>query len=191
MDATLVVAKYNEDVFWLNYINLPYIVYNKGETIDNIEFTVTRDNVGRESETYLYYIIQNYHKLPNHVIFCQGDPFYHCKDFINTVNNADYNNINYIASLSDWNETEHPNENGYFHQEANGILLTTPLLKIPWVISPVTFATGAQYIIPKSFILNKSHEWWVNCYKVHNQNKRSPWIFERLWPIIFNYEEKI
>ena len=60
----LVVARYNEDVNWLKKVpkNINIILYNKGK--DDIQFKFIKlDNIGRESHTYLYHIINNYDKL--------------------------------------------------------------------------------------------------------------------------------
>lgn len=71
-----VIARFNEDVSWIE--SLPsdeVIVYNKGEPLNNSYFSNNVRNVpniGRESHTYLYYIVANYNNLPDIVIFSQG-----------------------------------------------------------------------------------------------------------------------
>ena len=75
----IVIARYNEDIDWVNSLAKDnVIIYNKGpdHNIADVE-SITRLNIGRESETYLYYIISNYHCLPDYVLFMQGDPFFH------------------------------------------------------------------------------------------------------------------
>lgn len=70
----IVVARYNEDIKWLIPFKLVTIIYNKGDDKDiNLNFnTIKLKNVGRESHTYLYHIINNYDNLKDRTIFIQG-----------------------------------------------------------------------------------------------------------------------
>jgi hypothetical protein len=72
MSYKIVVARYNEDINWLNTEMNNCIIYNKGEKL-NIDNEIMLDNVGRESETYLHYIITNYDNLPEVVVFTQAN----------------------------------------------------------------------------------------------------------------------
>jgi hypothetical protein len=76
-----VISRYNENLEWLNedfFSNndIPIIVYNKGIN-DNINIKkeykiINLENVGRESHTYLYHIINNYDNLADTTIFLPG-----------------------------------------------------------------------------------------------------------------------
>jgi hypothetical protein len=76
----VVVSRYNETLQWINnepFKKHPIIVYNKGvnnEFISNANVikTVNLPNVGRESHTYLYHIINNYDNLADVTIFLPG-----------------------------------------------------------------------------------------------------------------------
>jgi hypothetical protein len=76
----LVVARYNENLEWLKQLNLDkcsFTVYNKGES-QSLPFPcIERTNIGREAETYLGHIIENYDNLNGYYVFCQGYPFDH------------------------------------------------------------------------------------------------------------------
>ena len=89
MKTEIVVARYNENLDWLKEIkkskDLKITVYNKGKDDIDVPF-ITLPNIGRESHTYLYHIINNYDNLADQTIFCQGDPIFHAPDFINLVN---------------------------------------------------------------------------------------------------------
>ena len=75
----VVVARYKEDISWLKEINHKIIVYNKGP---DCNFPcISLPNIGREAQTYLFHIIENYNKLPEWTILCQGHPFDHCKNY--------------------------------------------------------------------------------------------------------------
>lgn len=82
MTTLLVVCRYNEDVSWVKNISQPYIIFNKGEQDIHDPNVVVQKNIGREEYTYLKYIVDNYHSLPDRIIFSQGHPLQHSPDFI-------------------------------------------------------------------------------------------------------------
>lgn len=74
----IVVSRYNEDLQWLKNkkFRYPTTIYNKG---NNENFykpkgckVVKLQNIGRESHSYLYHIINNYNNLPHLTIFLPG-----------------------------------------------------------------------------------------------------------------------
>ena len=72
----LVISRYGENLDWLMKWKDEFdiIVYNKGEKIDNNNYTVVElPNYGRESQTYLHHIVENYDSLYDGTIFLQGD----------------------------------------------------------------------------------------------------------------------
>ena len=71
MSYKIVVARYNENIEWLNDEMENCIIYNKGNEL-NIKNEIILKNVGRESETYLHYIITNYDSLPDVIVFTQA-----------------------------------------------------------------------------------------------------------------------
>jgi hypothetical protein len=71
MSYKIVVARYNENIRWLEPELDNCIIYNKGEKL-NVRNEIMLPNVGRESETYLQYIIANYNHLPDVIVFTQG-----------------------------------------------------------------------------------------------------------------------
>lgn len=98
---TMVVARYNENLDWLKEVPWNYIVYNKGEDLpawikNEIKL---QDNIGREAYAYLTYIVDNYDTLPDYIIFAQGYPFDHSRDFIKKIN--DFDGKDDFFSLSD------------------------------------------------------------------------------------------
>jgi hypothetical protein len=77
-----------------------YVVYDKSKDIPN---------VGREAETYLRYIIENYNCLPEYVAFLQGHPFDHLKytkaDFFDIL--TQYNTGNCTEKFLPFNNILH------------------------------------------------------------------------------------
>lgn len=85
-DILLVVARFEENVKWLNDVALKTIVYNKGESNipkqpNNITVINNVKNVGREGETYLKHIVDHYEELSDYIVFTQAEPFEHYPEF--------------------------------------------------------------------------------------------------------------
>jgi hypothetical protein len=82
-----VVARYNEDISWIDKLPGDVVVYNKG---DDFTFDIPRldiPNVGREAETYIRAIVDLYDELNNFdsICFLQGNPFCHCPDLMDIL----------------------------------------------------------------------------------------------------------
>jgi hypothetical protein len=72
MSYLIVVSHYKENLDWLrSFDSDKVLVYNKNE--EKTEYTtINLPNLGRESNTYLKYIVDNYDNLPDIVVFMQG-----------------------------------------------------------------------------------------------------------------------
>ena len=90
---TIVCARYNEDIHWMNNLikNQNVIVYNKGN--DNLKYIpqdkiIKCENLGREGGTYIKHILDNYDNLSDYTIFLQADPVDHiyCNEPIKSYN---------------------------------------------------------------------------------------------------------
>lgn len=75
----IIVARYNEDLSWINeypFNQFEYIVYNKGDNSNfekaNVKCIINIPNVGMCDHTYLYHIIHNFDKLTNITVFLPG-----------------------------------------------------------------------------------------------------------------------
>ena len=106
-NITIVIARYNEDIRWSN--GYPRIIYNKGKEIEGLpeDEQIMLPNVGRESHTYLTYIIDNYDKLPEYVMFCQGRIDDHVGALgINSYINPDYDFVvNRLWYGKEWDDS--------------------------------------------------------------------------------------
>jgi len=97
----LVVARYNEDLSWLNRINEKILitVYNKGDDLKTLPprtRLIKLTNIGRESHTYSIHCALRYDTLANNTIFTQADPTPHSPHFIDLVNSLEFPN-NYTS----------------------------------------------------------------------------------------------
>jgi hypothetical protein len=87
-EVCLVIARYNEDIEWVNSYKDIAIVYNKGPNfISSLKNIIKIENIGREGHTYLYHIIKNYKNLNKKTIFCQGGPFEHNETLLFGIDN--------------------------------------------------------------------------------------------------------
>ena len=135
----IIVSRYNEDLNWINEypFNLfQYIVYNKGNNDNfnknNIKQIINLPNVGRESHSYLYHIVNNYeNNLANINVFLPGSlDLIHKKNksikLLNLIINSKYNNAFFIGEhkKSIYNffkdfKLEYWNTNHYKNKELN------------------------------------------------------------------------
>ncbi len=129
----IVVARYNEDLEWLKKIPKEYkiTIYNKGlDDIKNIpsSATITKlPNIGRESHTYLYHIIENYDKLADKTVFCQGDSIFHSPDFLKLLKSTKYFEPIQPMSAYYWPDDEPP---FYFSNPPKPVLEKTKNLSV-------------------------------------------------------------
>ena len=94
---TYVIARYKEDIRWINDLPADAVVYlyNKGPEIDPASITrpvhlAQLKNAGRESGTYLHYMLNDYKPgESDFVVFTQGEPFEHAPDFLELVKVSD------------------------------------------------------------------------------------------------------
>lgn len=183
--AKLVVAKFKEDVSWLSNIKIPYVVYDKSNGM--------YPNIGREAETYLRYIVDNYENLPDLSIFVQGNPFDHINmsndAFIEKVNACDCTVYDDYYALNDLiTEVSGCNDSPAYDVVYQSMKEFLHLSKIS-----ISYPSGAQFILPKKCILYHHKSFYTNLHlKMLKSDVSSmgssnvcPWTIERMWPYIF------
>ena len=91
MNELIVVARYNENVDWLQKVKQNYLVYNKGpDDLPNwVKNVIKLPNIGREEYVYLKYIYDHYNNLADRVIFTQAGVLTHSPDFLSLLNQTD------------------------------------------------------------------------------------------------------
>ena len=197
-----VIARYKEPIDWVNDLGFDYIIYNKGDKINSDavdpERIIDVINEGREAETYLRYITENYNEIPDLVVFLQGNPFDHFPRLFEVLKENEY--AKEIISLGNntfcdlnGNDSYPGLPMGYFRD-----------LIIPGYSSDerIDFIAGAQFIVPCTLIKNKPIEWWNHIRDIYENYWFSSTpsgygippghfighVFERLWSDIFKYE---
>jgi hypothetical protein len=199
---TIVVAKYKEDTSWTDCVKDRVKIYNKGPDGDI-------PNIGREGETFLRYIIENYDNLPDYIIVLQGDPFAHMPPSVNE------NTLCYFLQNKKF---DNPN---WKIEPCYGIYLTENIDDNPGLLvndyykfffgkdiedGRYSYVAGCQFFIRKEAILQNPKELYIKLQsmlvkgsekyeKNHAQAHKGPndfdetlingWTLERLWQNFF------
>jgi hypothetical protein len=190
----VVVARYNENVNWLNTLDCKKTIYNKGEY--SIPDSIVLPNVGRESHTYFHHIVENYDNLADWTFFIQANPFDHVRtmDFIiaNFPLTTYYGKINvnnqvYFFTNGDFKKPLLSNSDGtpthlpYLNlNELYRMIL--PGKEIP---SEYEFTAGCMFCASKEAILKNSKDFYIKCLQISKTRKNAPWEFERIMQYIF------
>ena len=160
----VVIARYNEDISWSD--GYPRIIYNKGEKIEGLSENeqIILPNVGRESHTYLTYIIDNYNNLPEYVMFCQGRIDDHVgARGIDSYVNPDYDFVSgHFCFVKEWNDlTGRLNHHGVWLDMLNrGTLRKASLSYLDWfekvldvpMRKGTLYSPGAIFFVASKFI---------------------------------------
>jgi hypothetical protein len=202
MDTQIIVARYNENINWLIQYKDITIIYNKGNNnIDtNIFNSVNLKNVGRESHTYLYHIVNNYEKLAYNTIFFQGNISDHkvldINDYINNNSlTAYFENIHFDKFK---NKIEHKSK--WEKEYNNGLMLKESLTPYQWLknvvgilfeenIELIKVIWGANFAVTRDLIKSKPKSFYENIlrYIEHHKNPELGHYIERSWYIFFNF----
>lgn len=181
---TIVVARYKEDTSWLNQLRIasPDIntfVINKHFSDDPYTGTVL-PNIGRESHSYLWYIINHYVCLDDFTCFVQGSPFFHCPNAIDVISKFDGS-----ADFYPFGTVFHTVKDACPHHSDLVISKFDDLIKSP---AEWSFNGGAQFIVSRDRILRYSKEFYQQLFDLHFTNEQTPWCLERLWKFVFGDE---
>lgn len=95
--ASILIARYSEDLGWVARIPdfFRVVIYNKGAAVTcpiarkRADLIVDLKNVGRESGSYLDYIISDEFPETEWTAFVQGDPFPHSPDLVEALGQID------------------------------------------------------------------------------------------------------
>ena len=192
--VNIVVAKYNENVEWTKKINHKVTIYDK--STNPVDGSIKLKNVGREGETFLYHIVNNYYNLDEVTVFLQGNPFEHLQLLvgwraqltdheINTVIDKMNAEINDNCEFTTFYQVLYNDPNG-----TNGVDTRDACLAYygenhyNFTVSP-----GAQYIVPKKYILSRPLEFWKNLHSAMYDNERlNGYCQEQLWYLAYTHK---
>jgi len=177
----VVVNHYQYDTSWVSRLNHPAVVYNKNPN-DTHLYELNLPNLGFDTIVYLRYIIDNYDILPDYMCFLQDDPFFHCMDTIQIVNNFKFDrefvpmSTTYYLGQHDWKMTED-------YAARIGLELEKPLRMI----------TSCQCIVSKKNVLKREksfYELLVSTIDMHVKSSEN-YAIENLWPTILGFNNEL
>src|SRR4030042_514692 len=92
----VIISKYKENLDWLKEYNLDYLIYNKGDPVDDPR-TINVENIGGNQKDIFKFICDNYDNLPGIMMFIQAYPFDHCpKEFFDIlITNTAFTSLEY------------------------------------------------------------------------------------------------
>jgi len=197
----IVVSRYNEDIKWLLPFKLITIIYNKGDDKDRVLHnfnTIKLKNIGRESHTYLYHIVNNYNNLKERTIFIQGrindhkvldfeDYFKDTYDFIAKTSNLKTDKLKTMIehygkwSKEDMQKCEYTPYD--WIEKVIGINMNEIMndeTKVIW---------GANFSVSKEMILRKPKIFYENLLRFldNHINPEEGHYMERAWYILFHH----
>jgi len=183
----LIICRYTEDLSWVKEIKEQCVVYDKLNNFqsnqNNLQIIQSK-NYGREAHAIANYCFNNYDNLPELSIFCQGNPFVHCPDFLDRikvnwevptclshyyksgipsgeVKEMDSielrNNFKITLSRADafgWNSNIPNGRNRQWCEQIWNLVFSCP------VPEKIYFGYGSLWAVPKKNILNRSKEFW-------------------------------
>ena len=217
----IVVARYNENIDWLLPKEKNIIVYNKGALPNKNSYKMPYKhfmellpNVGRESHTYLHYVIENYYNLPDIVLFTQGNTSDHkIKNDVNIIDEMIIQAKLYGKSIPKKYYGKHkwftPYWNNYV--TSGGAIGINPdnhwksmkyennqfIVFHDWFVKYIqpefpdkndyAVYPNALFAVKKEIILKKSIDFYKNLIKrlVHSSDPVEGHFFERSWYYIF------
>ena len=197
----IVIARYSENISWITLFKDITIIYNKGGYNDVLsKFNVIQiPNVGRESHTYLYHIINNYDNLADRTVFFQGkiddhnilpiEDYFKKDDFIGKTTNLNMDKLkNKIDHIDKWKI-----------DAQNGNMKLTEYTPYDWIVNIVGISLdeniktskivwGANFSLSREIIHRKPKIFYENIirYFEYHINQEIGHYMERAWYLIFN-----
>jgi hypothetical protein len=161
----IVIAKYNENVDWAKNIKHAVTIYDKSDR--PIDGSISLKNVGREGETFLYHIVNHYDKLDDVTVFLQGNPFDHLQTLVGwrTITSDEEKDLVIQKVNTEINDTcDFTTFYQVLYNVPNGVnnVNTTDACNTYYneIHDTFTVSPGAQYIVPKKYILSRPLEFW-------------------------------
>ena len=184
MTIDVIVARHNEDISWTKGI-LPdrrLVVYTKN---------VDLPNVGREAATYLNHIVKNRDKLADWTFFCQANPVYHCRNFVEIVNGFPDTELQCVLFNAGGPSfyVDKPVRNLEINPPGDDLKndcrgLWSGLFKgnMP---EDILFAPCSIFGISRKRLLSRSVNFYWQAVLLACSRPRGPWEFERLWSYLW------
>lgn len=213
--AKFIISRYSEaenEFSWIDLVD-NFVIFNKGDrsqlSLKLQKYTIDKKNVGKDLETILSYIIDNYYSLEDVLVFTQANIkphyFYHDEAFISFITNVEelgfshkmvceyeYEIPKKLLNSPDFNLQEHPagNRMSNYHPSYD--------LKTWWekytgerYIQNKRIFWGCIFGIKKELILRRSKSFYEILRKplLNDSNPVETQFLERTWANIFKITE--
>jgi nucleoside-diphosphate-sugar epimerase len=209
MRYKIVIARYNESLNWTDHLKREnLVIYNKGNPLDPVKFPVVekRQNIGREVESYMHYVINNYDNLPDYVIFLQGYPFDHMNPIVPEEFQEKIDNLIDSKPKDILCFMQQPYVERHYRWPSIKTVEYCKLFFTPNFLEGTIFSAGCQYLIPKQNILSRPIQFYMRIqgmllnqkqltidiaseghyeYEPHSMNG---WCLERLLGYVFSIQ---
>jgi hypothetical protein len=213
--AKLIISDFNMlpnriEESWINDFTDNFLIYDRAHRYTESEKIKHQNNVGYNIYDIFDFINNNYHNLPEIMIFCKGNVIpRHCGfiKFINIINNTTFTSIeNYIRETPLYTDGCYAfvDENDSYNECFQEVDSTAYRFGTKYISNfrtlmddifinyrhehYIKFAPGANYIIPKSNILKYNKNFYETMRQAVSYDKQpgEAYILERAIPTIFN-----
>ena len=140
---------------------------------------------------YLEYIVNNYHSLPDYVLFVNSDPFKTCLLSREKFIDALINEPCILYDRSAWNQCLKCLGDGRPHHP--GLEITEWFSRLfPGQAAPQVFdfIAGSQFLYSKERLLSNPKSFYETILQYTIKNELNDYILERLWNVIINGVQK-
>lgn len=185
----LIIARYKEDVSWINNIKHQYTITIYNKFYNN---HIQLPNVGREGHSYLYHIYYNYENLSDINLFSQGDPIFHDSIFTEKINRLNLNELDVSKPLFFGASGVEGVYGNNYHKHPNGLPMyyfLDLLFNIKCKPSDeLNINYGAIFLVSKKLIHNRPRNFYKFLLNLLSSEKDpiEGYIIERLWSFIFD-----
>tara|TARA_R110000824_G_scaffold363132_1_gene551155 strand:- start:4985 stop:5650 length:666 start_codon:yes stop_codon:yes gene_type:complete len=203
-----IVSRFKEDPSWIKEYTDNYIIYNKGDDLDDSFNIKVMPNTGGNQYDIAHFIYQNYENLPELMAFVQGEPWDHCnrEKFDKIISNDSFTSLESYehvdtspgSAMRLTSEGEYMEiNNSWFipaHNSTHNQICSYPSFDI-FMHSIfenyggndyIRFSPGSQYLVEKKQALHYSKKFWEYLMGVLPKNNMTEaHIVERsLWYIL-------
>lgn len=196
VDRMVVVAHYKENLAWLNNLQMPYTVISRTLT-PGVNIFHEPNDLGREVNCYLRYIIDNYYNLPDQIAFVHGHrSSWHVNNQDELLNAANWTRPGYRSLLEDRKgSTYNPN---FDPNSAMWLTMWDELMVSilgPYLKDEVVYYCCATFLVSCDAILLRSldtYKYWYNWILTsqHSSKPSVAFLFEYSWHRIFGMSHK-
>lgn len=218
MKQQIVVAHFDEDWGWVKQTGIPAVICDKGEHVRPLHIHAEWEdgcmeqdgtkhywlpNVGRESHSYLYHIVENYDRLADTTLFTQAKLHDHFpKSNFNIVDlfkgGEGISGMRLATGLKEWDQDGRLMHWGKWLDQYNeGALLRSELSMPEWfqkhlnldinALGSIAYFPGAIFAITKETILRRPKEFYQSLLNdlSHHFNPEKAHYMERSWCYLF------